>query len=143
PNVICLFRLKPGLSPTHLRINVVRPDPSFWDNIFGRSYRSNKFNYQIQDVDTKTLWHELGHALDQLHIMALKGDPQCMVDVNADRCYEGPNIMGRGKELEPLNARAWNELIGHHTDTPKEKWKATLSVNTPPRQFRSASANRF
>jgi len=140
PNVICLFRLKPGGTPTHLSIKVVRPDLSFWDNVLGRSYRSDEFNYKIEDADTKTLWHELGHALDQDHVMALKGDARCMVDINADRCYEGPNIMGRGSQLETINARAWSELIYQHTEN-RQQWVVSQAVNTPPRRIPLGVAN--
>jgi hypothetical protein len=136
PNVICLFRLTPGLSPTHLTIKALRPERSFWDKFLDRSYRSDQFTYKIEDVDTTTLWHELGHALDQpVHILGLQGDPKCMEDdhKNDGRCYDSPNIMGHGSQLDPINARVWSELIGYHTDTPKERWKVTQSVNTPPR----------
>jgi hypothetical protein len=137
PNVICLFRLKSGGSPNHLKVDVVRAEEpeSFWDRLLGKSFRSDAGQYTEGDVKTNTLWHELGHALDQLHIRALQGDAQCMVDINADRCYDGDNIMGRGSELSPLNAKPWRELIAHHTDIPAPKWIPTMAVNTPPRSI--------
>jgi hypothetical protein len=134
PNVICLFRLKSGGNPTHLSIKVVRPDFSGWDKFWNNDFfRSDKLHYAESAVANETVWHELGHALDQLHIKALKGDKKCLVDINADRCYDGPNIMGKGKDLEPVNARAWRELIWHHTGVHQNRWVATMAVNTPPR----------
>lgn len=133
PNVICLFRLKSGGSPTHLKIDAVRPDISGWSAFWGTNFRSHSRLYDEDDVKSRTLWHELGHALDQLHIQALLGDKQCLVDINADRCYDGDNIMGRGAKLEPVNAKPWRELIFHHTQVPQSKWTVTQAVNTPPR----------
>jgi len=133
PNIICLFRLKAGASPTHLTIRAVRPEISGWDSFWGKSFRSHETLYQEGDVTTKTLWHELGHALDQLHIRALNGDAKCLVDINADRCYDGDNIMGRGTKLESVNAKPWRELIWHHTRIPQNKWVVTSAVDTPPR----------
>ena len=138
PNVICLFRLKSGGSPNHLTVDVVRPeDPtSFWDHyVMRKTFRSSQNTYKEGDAQTETLWHELGHALDQLHIRALKGDAQCMVDINAPRCYDGDNIMGRGTELEPINAKPWWELIAEHTEVAKTQWTPTMAVNTPPRSI--------
>jgi hypothetical protein len=139
PNVICLFRLVPGRSPIHLTIKAVRLEDN---KVFFRSMHQSRrsdvdwIHYRLEDVDTATLWHELGHALDQpVHILGLKGDAQCTEDdhVNDRRCYDGPNIMGSGTQLDPLNARAWQELVGQHTDTPMERWRATLDVKTLPR----------
>jgi hypothetical protein len=132
PNVICLFRLKSGGTPNHLAINVVRTGNT--------DFRSNQTTYDDRDVYATTLWHELGHALDQLHIKALLGDQKCMVDVAADDCYDTPpgsepNIMGRGKGLLPQNAKAWHELIALHTDTPQTKWTVSLATNLPPRKM--------
>jgi hypothetical protein len=140
PNVICLFRLKSGGSPTHLPITVVRPDFSWWDDLTGNDFRSHHFLYDERDVKTQTLWHELGHALDQLHIKALLGNKQCMVDISKDDCYDTPggmeeNIMGRGTGLAAVNAKAWQDLIEAHTDIPKFKWHVTMATNTPPRKL--------
>jgi hypothetical protein len=132
PNVICLFRLKNGGSPNHLPINVVRTG--------NEDFRSNETTYDDRDVYGKTLWHELGHALDQLHIKALLGDQKCLVDVNSDDCYDTPagltpNIQGRGSGLLPQNAKAWLELIALHTDTLQPKWVVSLATNMPPRKM--------
>ncbi|MEW6130296.1 MAG: hypothetical protein AB1757_24890 [Acidobacteriota bacterium] len=143
PNIICLFRLGSGLSPTHLPLTVVRPDPTWWDNLVGNSFRSHSRLYDEEDVKTKTLWHELGHALDQLHIKALMGNQQCLVDINKDDCYDTPsgmdeNIMGRGTGLATVNAKPWQELIEAHTGIPKFKWLVTTATNTPPRKLQMA-----
>jgi hypothetical protein len=136
PNVICLFRLKSGGSPNHLPINVVRAEGDF---------RSNKTTYDDGDVKDKTVWHELGHALDQLHIRALLGDAFCSVpaNVNEDICYKeppgvAPNIQGTGTGLLPQNAKAWHELIARHTETPQARWRVSMATNMPPRKLQMA-----
>jgi len=88
----------------HAGIRVVRPDPSFWQGVFGTGFRSHSTFNKEGDVQTETLWHELGHALDQLHIKALTGDQKRLVDINADDCYVTPkgmppNVMGEGNSL--------------------------------------------
>jgi hypothetical protein len=138
PNVICLFKLGSGGSPTHLPLTVVRADTTFWDDLAGNEFRSNAGLYDDDDVNTETLWHELGHALDQLHIKALLGNKKCMVDINADGCYDTPegmkpNIMGRGTALHKVNAKPWKELIAEHTGVPKFRWHVTQVTSTPPR----------
>jgi hypothetical protein len=139
PNVICLFRLYPGGSPTHLSIKAVRPELSGWDKFWGKEFRSNNSLYDDED-NSQTLQHELGHALDQLHIKALLGDQKCLVAINADDCYSepdgiAPNIMGRGTGLLPVNAKPWLELIAVHTGVPEFRWRITQTVNTPPRKI--------
>lgn len=129
PNVICLFRLLSAWSPTHLRIKVVRPVPS------DDEFRSDSWHYTETDVKGTTVWHELGHALRQEHIRTLTGDAQCSVGVRADaqvRCYDGPNIMGSGKKLEPVNAKAWRALMWLHTGIHENRWRVANSVNEPP-----------
>lgn len=133
PNVLCLFRLKSGGTPNHLPINVVRAEEFF---------RSDQNTYDDGDVNDKTVWHELGHALDQLHIRALLGDAFCSVpaNINEDICYKEPkgvpaNIQGSGAGLLPQNAKAWHELIARHTETAQTKWKVSMSTNTPPRKM--------
>lgn len=128
PNVNCLFRLSSVGSTTHLKINVVRSEKFF---------RSDKLTYHENDVNDRTVWHELGHELDQLHIRALMGDASCLVD--HDGCYAepagvAPNIQGTGTGLVVQNAKAWHELIGHHTETATDRWKVTLDTKTPARK---------
>ncbi|MGH9819937.1 MAG: hypothetical protein ACRD43_07180 [Pyrinomonadaceae bacterium] len=132
PNVICLFRLKSGGTPNHLAINVVRTGDE--------KFRSEMRLYDDQDVNHKTLWHELGHALDQLHIKALLGDPKCLVDTNADGCYVEPpgvppNIQGSGIGLLPQNAKAWHELIAAHTGTSQLKWIVSMATGRTARKM--------
>jgi hypothetical protein len=151
-NVLCLFRLGSGGTLTHLPLKVVRPDPTFWDKVFGNEFRSHSRLYD--DADTsRTMRHEVGHALDQLHIMALKGDKQCLIDINANRCYDTPkgepeNIMGRGDALSVANAKPWQDAIEAHTNVPelgivipKAKWQVTMAVNAPPRRIPLGVAN--
>lgn len=133
PNVICLFRLSSVGSQVHLPLNVVRADGFF---------RSDQNTYDDGDVNDKTVWHELGHSLDQLHIRALLGDPFCKepANINKNYCYREPdgvppNIQGTGTGLIPANAKAWHELIARHTDTAQSAWKVSMSTNTPPRKF--------
>lgn len=136
PNVICLFRLSSVGSRIHLPLNVVRADGFF---------RSDSNTYDDGDVNDKTVWHELGHSLDQLHIRALLGDQFCKepANINNNFCYlepEGvpPNIQGTGTGLIPANAKAWHELIAKHTDTAQSAWKVSMSTNTPPRKLQMA-----
>jgi hypothetical protein len=86
-----------------LRIKVVRLNLSSGSD---DQYRSDSENYAESDVKSTTVWHELGHALRQEHIKTLTGDAQCSVSVLADavdRCYDGPNIMGKGAKLGQLS----------------------------------------
>lgn len=133
PNVICLFRLSSVGTSTHLRLNVVRTEKFF---------RSDSNTYAESDVSDKTVWHELGHSLDQLHIRALLGDPFCKAAANINNtiCYKepegvAPNIQGTGTGLIPENAKAWHELIARHTETPQTDWKVSMTTHTPPRQL--------
>jgi hypothetical protein len=145
PNVLCLFRLVPAVNARpHLSIDVVRLDPS----IDRRFFRSNKSLYDDLDVWTPALGHELGHALGLGHIKELLGDTQCIADANRgifpDRCYgetewEKAHIMGRGKNIDSLCAKAWLDRIVLHTVDSNGRqntgWKATLDTNTPPRKI--------
>ncbi|MGD9589749.1 MAG: hypothetical protein AB7Q37_17075 [Pyrinomonadaceae bacterium] len=133
PNVICLFRLGSGGSPNHLKLNVVRAEGFF---------RSDQFTYDDGDVNDKTVWHELGHSLDQLHIRALLGDPFCTTpaNINHNICYTEPkgvkpNIQGTGTGLIPQNAKAWHELIAQHTETSQSKWRVSMNTKVPPRKL--------
>lgn len=133
PNVICLFRLSSVGSRVHLPLNVVRAEKFF---------RSDRDTYDDGDVNDKTVWHELGHSLDQLHIKALLGDEFCKkpANVNARYCYKepdgvAPNIQGTGTGLIPANAKARHELIARHTETAQSGWKVTMNTKTPPRKL--------
>jgi hypothetical protein len=88
PNVLCLFRLvpEPDANQAHRNIKVVRLNTTIGEDLrdllWGRpangvSFRSHWELYQWVDVYNNTLFHELGHALGQDHILALQGDVKC------------------------------------------------------------------
>jgi len=140
PNVICLFRVAPSLVKPHLRIDVVRLDPS----INSKRFRSSETLYDNMDLYCPTLGHELGHALGMGHIKELLGDAVCIADAKKGifpgRCYgetevEKANIMGGGTQLLPLNAKPWLDRIASQTADTRglnTRWTATLDTNTPP-----------
>jgi len=75
-------------------------------------FRSHEELLTDGDLQTPVLGHELGHAINEEHILAMKGDPQCKKTPNLDRCYgltpeEARNIMGAGREFTKINARPW------------------------------------
>ena len=75
-------------------------------------FRSHEELLTDGDLQTPVLGHELGHAINEEHILAMKGDPQCKKTPNLDRCYgltpeEARNIMGAGREFTEINARPW------------------------------------
>jgi hypothetical protein len=148
PNVLCLFRLNQVFSETEAdrNIKVVRLDTTFGEDFRdfwagrgtgGAGFRSNWELYQSVDVNDQTLHHELGHAIGQEHILALKGDAKCKTtDPNADRCYEGPNVMGEGDKIELINGLTWHERIAEHTKKDKRWWQVVLGDTTPTRKVR-------
>lgn len=151
PNILCRFRLIDGIDfdavgdefkrPLHLKIDVVRTDGP---NIFQRQrdFRSNSKLYDVRDGNTKTLWHELGHAIDEDHIQGLLGDGTCKIEDargNLDHCYTTPpgteaNIMGKGSGLVLANAKPWVELIKLHTNNVPHVWGVTQNTSLPPRK---------
>lgn len=160
PNVLCRFELvsvpstedvrsyeifdgeESGGPRVHLPLDVVRADTKTLGDNWGW-FRSNSKLYTISDVDDSTLWHELGHAIDQDHIQGLLGDGKCKIEDpggNAAHCHATPpgieeNIMGSGRGLLLLNAKPWVELIKHHTNTPLETWNVSFSTSTQPRKI--------
>jgi hypothetical protein len=148
PNVLCLFRLQQVFSEAEAQrnIKVVRVNTTTGEDIRdwlvgrgtnGAGFRSHWELYQSVDVNDKTLPHELGHAIGQEHALALKGDTQCKTgDLNADRCYEDDNVMGRGDKVELVNALAWHERIEQHTQKDKRWWRVVLGDTTPTRKVR-------
>jgi hypothetical protein len=141
PNVLCLFRLQPGVATTHRKITVVRLDPSI-DT--GQTFRSNVNLYDYLDAWSPTLGHELGHALGMGHIKELMGDNRCIADAKNNiyptRCYgetpaEKVNIMGSGVQINPMNAKPWIERIALHTERPSSQWQVTANMDTPPRKI--------
>jgi hypothetical protein len=149
--VLCLFRLvpEPDANQAHRNIKVVRLNTTAGEDLrdwlWGRppngvSFRSHWELYQWVDVYNNTLYHELGHALGQDHILALQGDVKCKTgDPNADRCYEGDNVMGGNSDKVALiNALAWHERIEQHTRKDKRWWRVVLGDTTPTRKVRLA-----
>ncbi len=149
PNVLCRFQLHGGpdaeeIDPNrkvHLTIDVLKTEGP---NI-GRTraaLRSDRTLYDHRDVDTQTLWHELGHAIGEDHIQALLGDATCKMGDsrgNQDRCYvtppgNEPNVMGKGKGLMLANAKPWIDLIREHTNALPHVWTVTRDIMTPPRR---------
>jgi hypothetical protein len=147
PNVLCLFRLDPVFSEAeaHRTFKVVRLGPTFWQNfrdfwtghgIGGVGFRSNEYLLKFQDARTLVLPHELAHATDQEHIGVMQGDSQCLKgNPSADCCYDGPNIMGDGGEVWPINSRTWTDRMSWHTDTNSAAWRIALSDNVPTRKL--------
>jgi hypothetical protein len=135
PNVLCLFRLVPDHAKPHLRIDVVRLDPS----IDSGQFRSSTNLYDNMDLYRPTFGHELGHALGLKHIKALLGDQQCNADQDAHRCYgetewEKATIMGSGGTYTLLFAKPWLDRIAEHTKSTSE-WKATMETGRLPRKI--------
>jgi hypothetical protein len=127
PNILCLFRMVSGAKESQI-FNVVWLNPEVFadkkfevpnyrtkDKKWARDgFRSHESLLTDRDVNNSNLGHELGHALNEGHILALKGDAQCKVNPNLDRCYgtgeDALNIMGVGSEITEINVAPW---IGH------------------------------
>jgi hypothetical protein len=165
PNVLCLFRLGVDKGTPHATLNVYRLDrtatkatkPGQPDKQLAAYYaanvspfRSDAINYVDMDVfDYHTIAHELGHRLDQDHILGLKsraseagGDATCVnfaPGQGAIKCYgtgmDGENVMGSGKRIFLINALSWLERIAEHTKTSKMAWTPTGIMTTPPRKM--------
>jgi hypothetical protein len=125
PNILCLFRMQSGSKHRNV-FNVVRINPSvFEDPGFEvpnysskktkparQGFRSHESLLTDEDVFTPVLGHELGHAINEDHILALKGDTECKISPNLSRCYgltpeEIRNIMGAGTEITEINVAPW------------------------------------
>ena len=131
PNILCLFRMSNNMPSRKSRdYNVVRINPAVFEDPKYQvpnyctsktkparwGFRSHERLLTDRDVFNENLGHELGHALNEYHILALKGDAQCKVDQNLQRCYgltreELRNIMGVGKEITKINAGPWLEHL--------------------------------
>lgn len=143
PNILCLLELKETdlTYMAHLPLTVVRLDSDVY-------FRANSELYN-DNLTNSSLWHEMGHALSQLHIQTLAGTKigktVCVANPEKEECYITPagmggvNIMGLshiGSALHPVNARAWLLAIEKHTYIPRWRWAARLSTSIPAKKIK-------
>ncbi|MBC7898662.1 MAG: hypothetical protein H7070_01295, partial [Saprospiraceae bacterium] len=159
PDVLCRFVMVGGVtSPygssstdidAHLTFDVVRPKKE-WAEMAGfqngrKTFRSNS-ELLIEDETIRTIWHELGHNLDQDHIQALLGNGSCSTNTKLDsrnECYATPagmeaNVMGNGVGLILANAQPWTDAIAEHTSTSPFAWGVSKKIMTPARKIADA-----
>ena len=141
PNVICLYNLDGYGVPVQFYVNVVR--------VGDEHFRSNSGLLGDLDVRTGTIYHELWHSMEHLHIQGVMGNYTCITSPNLDECYEEPdvanrflNVAGRGRALSVINAKPWIELIARHTSTVACDWRATMNTHVGPRILTTAEAAR-
>jgi hypothetical protein len=155
PNIICLFRMVAGEANAKT-FNVVRINPEVFDDPTYRvpnhgttdthtvkdtkparwGFRSHEEVLADDDVHHATLGHELGHALNEEHIVALKGDAQCKISPNREVCYgrtpeERANIMGQGKKITADNAKPWLDHLEKITGV--ERIQCSIVLSTDPK----------
>ncbi len=157
PNILCLFRMESGAKDSET-FNVVRINPEVFENPkfevpnyktkktkrVDAGFRSHSSLLIDSDVHSDNLGHELGHAINEDHILALKGDAQCKIDPNLDRCYgltpeEVQNIMGRGKEITEINVGPWIDHLQNIVGGPPMHCKIVMLTDPkvqplPPRK---------
>jgi hypothetical protein len=143
PNVVCRFQLQMDPVNYHQIVNVVRLDPTVWEDLFG-GYRFRAHSRLLaypDSFDSNTLGHELGHLLGEPHVMGLYGIPIYQLSArnpNLDDSYgegvDGDNIMGSGGLMNYLNALPWIERIAQHTGTSAIPWVASME-RTPARRI--------
>ena len=158
PNILCLFRMESGAKTSEI-FNVVRINPEvFEDPKFEvpnyktkktkrveNGFRSHSSLLTDRDVHTPVLGHELGHAINEDHILALEGDAQCKVNPNLDRCYgttpeEVRNIMGSGTEITEINVGPWIDHLQTIVGGPPMRCKIVMLTDPkvqplPPRKI--------
>ena len=163
PNILCLFRMVSGAKNGEI-FNVVRINPEiFEDPKFqvpnyktnktkpGRNgFRSHSSLLTDRDVYTPVLGHELGHAINEDHILALEGDAQCKAKPNLDRCYgltpeELRNIMGVGTEITEINVGPWIDHLQTIVGGPPMHCKIVMLTDPkvqplPPRKIPMAKS---
>ena len=163
PNILCLFRMVSGARASEI-FNVVRINPDvFADPKFEapnyktkktkpakNGFRSHSSLLTDGDVYTPVLGHELGHAIDEDHILALKGDAQCKVNPNLDRCYgltpeEIRNIMGVGTEITEINVGPWIDHLQNIVGGDRMHCKIVMMTDPkvqplPPRKIPMAKS---
>jgi hypothetical protein len=174
PNVLCLFRCVLVLDPAlaHRSITVVKlaMGTTSVNNIdptkparrvklpyTSYTFRSDDSDYDDEDVFAPlvydpfceswhdTIGHEVGHALNQDHIMGLRGVAPCKMSAgdsaNENNCYGGTpeergNIMGGGNRIYLDNAISWVQRMSQHAPpTLPASWQATGIMATPPRKI--------
>ena len=130
--------------------NVVRINPTVFEDpkfevpnyrstktkVASSGFRSHEELLTDSDWQRPVLGHELGHAINEEHILAMKGDPQCKTNHNLDRCYgltpeEVRNIMGSGRELIEINAQPWLDHLEEITGC--DPMKCARFMLTDPR----------
>ena len=184
PNVSCYVHTEmvDVWSQAHRVINVYnidvdevqRRDNIDDDNPYLGKFRSDDHNLDSTDVNTGrrtyededgneytvknhyTIAHEIGHALGQDHIGALKHTKKCELAMrlkkekkkakdpsaarlpggNAKVCYGefdndaiglAENIMGLGYKFEEVNASPWTKRMAMHTNTLASDWRVSLA----------------
>ena len=158
PNIICLFRMESG-ARNSATFNVVRINPSVFEDPkyevpnyktkktkpAKNGFRSHESLLTDGDVYTPVLGHELGHAINEDHILALEGDAQCKVHPNLERCYgltpeELRNIMGAGTEITEINVGPWIDHLNNIVGGDPMRCKITMLTDPkvqplPPRKI--------
>ena len=166
PNILCLFRMKSGAKHAKT-FDVVRINPSvFEDPKFEvpkyrtketkrviNGFRSHESLLTEGDLHSPVLGHELGHAINEDHILAMKGDAQCKIDPNLSRCYgltpeEVRNIMGDGTEITEINVRPWVDHLQNLVGGDPMHCKIVMLTDSkvrplPPRKIPVAKPQKF
>jgi hypothetical protein len=174
PNVLCLFRCVMVHDPAlaHRSVTVVKlamgtksvknidptkPAKKVELPYTSYTFRSDASHYDDEDVFAPlvydaycesyhdTIGHEIGHALNQDHIMGLRGVAPCKMSAgntsNEDNCYGGTpeergNIMGGGNRVYLDNAISWIQRMSEHAPpTLPNSWQATGIMTIPPRKI--------
>lgn len=165
PNILCLFRMESGAKRS-ATFNVVRITPDIFSDPkyevpnyqtkktkpAKNGFRSHRSLLTDGDVYTPGLGHDLGHAINEDHILALEGDAQCKVDPNPQRCYgltpeELRNIMGTGTEITEINVGPWIDHLQNMVGGDPMHCKITMLTDPkvqplPPRKIPVAPANK-
>jgi hypothetical protein len=92
--------------------------------------------------------------LCQDHIRELKGDEQCKIDPNADRCYgeteeERRNIVGKGTQITKENAKPWLDHLSLAIGPDWRRFQLVLMASNPnvrplpPRKIRIEKRKKF
>jgi hypothetical protein len=92
---------------------------------------------EFVDVHHDTIGHELGHAINQEHILDLKYNKNRRATANADKAYLGKtkedakNVMGWGDVITEDNAISWRERLAQHTRTKPSDWRVSMGRVAP------------